>query len=70
MLGTQVNPTAVKKGDKLATKHRLNADGSIQVIKTRDVKRVEFCPGKPELFHIDGECYDTRFSTVVIANDE
>lgn len=67
MQGIRVNPISVREGQKIATRHQERFDGSITVIKSRPVKKVEFCPGKPECFHLDGECYDTRFSTVIIA---
>lgn len=68
MFGIVRNPSQVREGDKLATKTHHNSDGTITVFKTRVVKKVEFCPGKVECFHIDHECYDTRFSTVVVAS--
>lgn len=64
MLGIHVNPATLRPGDKIATKTQDIAEG-VRIIKTRDVKRVETC-SKLENVHVDGECYDTRFSTVVV----
>lgn len=63
MYGMRVNPARVQAGDSIATK--FDPD-TMQVRKTRTVKRVGFCPGKPENVHLDHECYDTRFSTIVV----
>lgn len=65
MFGHRVNPADVREGDKISTKHQELPDGSIRIIKTRDVKRVSFC-GKAENVHLDHECHDTRFSTVIV----
>ena len=65
MIGTEVNPAMIRKGDRLANKTRNHPDGTIEVLTSRVVKRVEMCPGKPEFVHLDHECYDTRFSSVV-----
>lgn len=67
MFGTVLNPMQVREGDRLATKHRERFDGSVEVFKTRQVKKVEICGSKIECVHIDHECYDSRFSTVVVA---
>lgn len=67
MQGIEVNPMQVRVGDKLATKHRPTFANGIEVIRARQVKKVEICGGKVECVHIDHECYDSRFSTVVVA---
>lgn len=72
MFGTEVNPASVMKGDTIATKWKERYDPEtdstrIAVIHSRKVKDVKFCPMQPEFFHLDGDCYDTRFSTVVRA---
>lgn len=61
--GVRVNPVTVKEGSLVATKYD---PYTLEIKKTRQVKKVDFCPGKPENFHVDHECYDTRFSTIVI----
>lgn len=73
MFGTVVNPIAIQPGNSIATKSRLTTDPGTGddihvVIKARKVRKTEFCPGKPEMFHLDGECYDTRFATVIRVN--
>jgi hypothetical protein len=71
MLGTIVNPAVVRPGDSIATKYRHDFDEDdneiIIVSHTRPVKKANFCPTQPEFFHLDHECYDTRISTVVLA---
>lgn len=69
-IGTVVNPATIQVGDSIATKTKVvgfdpetGAD-IISVVKSRKVKRVGFC-SKPENYHLDHECYDTRFATVV-----
>lgn len=69
MRGIEINPMQVREGDKLATKHRSSIAGGIEVFKTRQVKKVEICGSKIECVHIDHECYDSRFSTVVVATE-
>ena len=64
MYGTRVNPASIQPNDKLAVKYD---PITLQVSKTRTVKKVGFC-SKPECVHLDHECYDTRFSTVVKAS--
>lgn len=54
---TFVNPGEIRKGDKIRK-------GS----KTHQVKNAGPCSSKPEMFHIDGDCYDTRFSLVERVN--
>lgn len=61
--GTYVNPAAVREGDKIATKFDKY---TLRIAKTRTVQSAGFFEGKPENYHIDGECYDTRFSNVVV----
>jgi hypothetical protein len=46
-----VNPFSIRPGDQIRG-------------KGHKVQRVEPCEGKPECVHIDGECYDARFSTI------
>lgn len=65
MFGHRVNPASVRPGDKIATKFQELADGTIRIIKTRDVKSVSTC-NKAENFHLDHECHDTRFSTIIV----
>lgn len=67
MQGIVVNPIAVREGQRIATKHVERFNGTIEVYKSREVKKVAFCASKPECVHLDHECYDTRFSTVVLA---
>lgn len=72
MFGIEVNPSLIQKGDTIATKHKDVYDPETdstrpRVIHTRKVKDVKFCPTQPEFFHLDGDCYDTRFSTVIRA---
>ena len=69
MFGIEVNPFDVEVGDKLATKTRKTWEGPV-VLKSREVKGVMTCPTQPECRHIDGECYDARFTTLVIADDK
>ena len=66
MLGIEVNPYSVRPGGKIATKTQETADGLIRIIKSREIKRVSPCATSPEAVHLDHECYDTRFSTVVV----
>jgi len=61
--GTIVNPAAIQEGDSIATKYNPH---TLEIVKSRKVRRVAFC-SKPECVHLDHECYDTRFSTVVKA---
>lgn len=68
MAATRVSPAQVKAGNKIATKYQEFDNGDIRVIKTREVKKVEFCSSKPENVHLDHECYDSRFSTIILAN--
>ena len=65
MLGRRVNPLLIQKGDQIATSSYDAADGTIVINKSHVVKRVSRCPIAPEKVHIDQECYDSRFSTVV-----
>lgn len=61
-----VNPVAIKSGDKIATKYDLDDFGNVTAIKrTRKVSRVNGC-SRPENIHLDSECYDTRFSKVLL----
>lgn len=69
-LGVRVNPISIQPGDSIATRTRLSQDPKtgldiIKVSQDRKVKTVGFCPSQPEFVHIDHECYDTRFSTIV-----
>lgn len=66
MYGIKVNPMTVREGQQVATKYAERWNGNIEVFKSREVKHVAVC-SKPENVHIDGECFDSRFSTVVIA---
>lgn len=52
-----VNPSEIRKGDKVLS----SATGS----KPHAVRNAGPCPSKPEMWHIDGDCYDIRFSTVI-----
>lgn len=68
--GIEVNPASVLKGDSVAIRHHRSVDEKtgakiIIVSKSTKVNYVGFCPTQPEFVHIDGECYDTRFSTVI-----
>lgn len=67
MQGIELNPFQVEPGDMIATKFRKTYEG-IQILKSHKVRDVVTCPSKPECRHIDGECYDARFSTVIIAD--
>ncbi len=66
MLGITVNPASVRDGGRIATKSRPITDDHHEIIKSRVVKRVQWCDSKPECVHLDHECYDTRFSTVIV----
>lgn len=66
MYGTAVNPLAIRKGDKIATASRINNDGTITVVKSHEVKRAEPCGRHPFHTHIDADCYDSRFATVIL----
>lgn len=66
MIGIRVNPASVVEGTRIATKFD---EQTLRIIKTREVRRVSFC-NTPECIHLDHECYDTRFSTVVIPDPE
>lgn len=65
MFGHRVNPATLRDGDQIASKHQELADGRIRIIKTRTIKTVSFC-AKAENVHLDHECHDTRFSTVIV----
>lgn len=61
-----VNPAGIKSGDKIATKYDLDDFGNVTAVKrTRKVGYVSSC-SRPEFVHLDAECYDTRFSRVVL----
>ena len=64
MYGIEVNPAQIQVGDSIATRYDRD---TLRVIKARKVRRVSICPGKPECIHLDHECYDVRFATVVKA---
>jgi len=64
MQGRHVNPLLINKGDTIATSF-LGIGDRITIVKSHKVKRVEMCPIAPEKVHIDQECHDSRFSTVV-----
>lgn len=71
--GRRVNPAAVRDGDRIATKTRTNPDDTVTVVKTRQVKRVhrynlasKDSTCRPECVHLDHECYDTRFASVIL----
>lgn len=66
----EVNPASILKGDVIASRHKTvkNKDtGEPQIIitDTRKVKNVGFCESGNGFIHIDGACYDSRFTTVV-----
>lgn len=68
--GIEVNPAGVLKGDSIAISSRRSVDEKtgakiIIVNKSKKVGSVGFCPTQPEAIHIDNECYDTRFTTVI-----
>lgn len=69
MLGIEVNPANVLKGDSVATQFRHTHDSNgkkiIKVSKSRKIGYVGFCPTQPESVHLDNDCYDTRFTTVI-----
>ena len=65
MAGMFVRPSEICKGDRIATVFRERHDGEISIVKSHEVKKVEFCKSKPEMIHIDSDCYDNRFSTLV-----
>lgn len=67
MIGTEVNQAAIRKGDSIATKVRTDSEGTIHVLRSHVVRHVSLCPGKPECVHLDAECYDTRFASVIKA---
>jgi hypothetical protein len=72
MFGIEVNPVTIRKGDTIATKYKETYDPETdsmrpRVIHSRKVKDTKFCPTAPEFFHLDGDCYDTRFATVIHA---
>lgn len=60
-IGTIVNPAVIQVGDEIATKYNPH---TLEIQKSRKIKRVGFC-SVPEKIHLDHECYDTRFATVV-----
>lgn len=70
MNGVRVNPAVIQPKDRVATKFTVRAEGTefetIEIHKSREIKKTSFCPGKPEMVHLDHECYDTRFSTVIV----
>ena len=71
MLGIAVNPASVQKNDLIAAKTQTVEDSKgneiIKIIgQPIKVRSANFCPSQPEKFHLNGECYDTRFATVVI----
>jgi len=71
-IGTRVNPFAIEAGDSIATKYHTTTDPKtgddiIIVSKSREVRRVAECT-VPEKIHLDGECYDGRFATVIKPN--
>ena len=70
MHGIRVNPMLVRPDDKIATQYTILEDFAtgeeiIKVKKAREVKRVQTC-FTPEKIHLDHECYDTRFGTVIL----
>lgn len=65
MLGKRVNPMAILPKGRIATKWNESEDGVITIKAQREVKRVTEC-SDPNKVHLDGECYDSRFSTVVV----
>lgn len=60
---TEVNPAAVRGGNKLVT-----SNPGAPRTTTRTVKRVAWCDSSPEHVHLDHECYDTRFTSVRVAS--
>jgi hypothetical protein len=68
MSNLPVNPAKIQKGDQIATSSYTDDFGNIIVTRSHKVQRVSFCKIKPEMFHIDGACYDTRFSTIIRVN--
>ena len=59
-------PNEIVQGDKIVTKFK--RDGSIQT--TRKVEKVGICQGQWRTHvHIDGECYDTRFSLIPVVRN-
>lgn len=66
MNATAVNPAQVRPGDEIATSDKATVD---RPGKTRKVRKVEFCSDASKI-HLDGECYDTRFSTIIRKNQE
>jgi hypothetical protein len=74
MLGIEENPVTIQAGDLIASRHtkKFNDEtGHTDIIvrkeHTHRVKDSRFCPTQPEMWHLDGVCYDTRFTTVVRA---
>ena len=71
MYGTRVNPMTVAPGSRIATSFAFShndthtGDEVLHIKKTRVVKKVSFCESSPESVHLDHECYDSRFTTVV-----
>jgi len=61
MFGTIVNPAQIQPGDEIAVKWDPN---TLEIKRSRKIKSVRFC-SKPENIHLDHECYDTRFNTVI-----
>ena len=70
--GTRVNPAAIRQGDSIAVRSHeaLDEDGNeiIIVSQTSKIKDASFCPTQPELFHLNGVCHDTRFTSVIRVN--
>lgn len=61
-----VNPMHVRRGDKLVTHGASFSNGTSKAVKTRTVANVGICGTNANCFHIDHECYDTRFSSVKV----
>lgn len=67
MFGTAVSVTEIRSGDQIASKSEELIPGELYLIhKTRTINSAGPCGSKTGFIHLDGECYDPRFSSVVI----
>jgi predicted transcriptional regulator len=75
MLCVEINPLTVEPGDKLVTRHKkqFNAEtGEVEakVVNSHKIQKIERCATQPECIHIDGGCYDGRFSTIWVVDEK
>lgn len=70
LYGKEVNPASILQGETIAkrtktVKDKRTGEEKIIVLETTKAKTVGFCESGNGFIHINGGCYDTRFSTVV-----